>query len=123
MSKYHSKKITYDGMIFDSKKEMLRYRELKAMQAAGEIQGLQLQVKYVLIPAQYEMTGEYYKKGAKKGKPKMKLVERECAYYADFVYSEKGCVIVEDTKGMRTKDYILKRKLMLYMHGIRIREV
>ena len=109
MSKYNSKKITVNGMVFDSKKEAARYKELKALEKAGAIMGLKRQVKYLLIPAQYE--------------PKMKLAERECAYYADFVYAEKGCIVVEDTKGIRTEDYKIKRKLMLYMHGIKIREV
>lgn len=123
MSKYNSKKITVNGMVFDSKKEAARYKELKALEKAGAIMGLKRQVKYLLIPAQYEPTGEHYKRGAKKGEPKMKLAERECAYYADFVYAEKGCIVVEDTKGIRTEDYKIKRKLMLYMHGIKIREV
>ena len=54
---------------------------------------------------------------------KGKLLERECAYIADFVYTENGKIVVEDTKGLRTKDYIIKRKLMLYVHNIRVREV
>jgi hypothetical protein len=51
-----------------------------------------------------------------------KLLEREVAYIADFVYTEDGKRIVEDSKGFKTKDFIIKRKLMLYMHGIRIKE-
>lgn len=123
--KYHNKKIVVDGIKFDSKKEAARYKELKTLERAGIIQDLQRQVKYVLIPVQYEHTGKIYVKGKDKGKPKKgKLIERECAYYADFVYSKKsGELVVEDTKGMRTPDYIIKRKLMLYVHGIRIVEV
>jgi hypothetical protein len=50
-------------------------------------------------------------------------LERECSYVADFVFQENGKMVVEDTKGVKTKDYIIKRKLMLYVHGIRIKEV
>lgn len=122
-SKYGAKKVTVDGITFDSKKEANRYRELKLLEKAGKISGLQLQAKFVLIPPQYEPTGELYKKGEKKGQPKMRLVERECSYLADFVYKENGETVVEDSKGMRTKEYIIKRKLMLYVHKIKIREV
>lgn len=124
-SKYKNRKIVVGGIKFDSKKEAKRYQELKTFERAGIIKNLQRQVKYVLIPAQYEPSGEIYTKGKEKGKPKKgKLLERECAYYADFVYSTKGGeLVIEDTKGMRTPDYIIKRKLMLYVHGIRIAEV
>lgn len=123
--KYHNKKITIDGLMFDSKKEAKRYQELKTLEKTGVIFGFQRQVKFVLIPSQYERIKEKYTKGKNKGEPKKgKLLERECAYYADFVYSTKGGeLVVEDTKGMRTPDYIIKRKLMLYVHGIRIVEV
>ena len=123
--KYNNRKIIVDGITFDSKKEAKRYKELKMLERAGIIHDLKRQVKYVLIPAQYERTSSVYVKGNNKGKPKKgKLLERECAYYADFVYSTKsGELVVEDTKGMRTPDYIIKRKLMLYVHGIRIAEV
>lgn len=124
MSKYHAKKISVDGITFDSKKEARRYQELKLLEKAGEISDLQMQVKFVLIPAQREFTMETYKSGPKKGcyKPG-KLLERECAYYADFRYIENGKVIVEDTKGFRTPEYKIKRKLMLHVHGIQIKEV
>lgn len=122
--KYHNNKIIVGGIKFDSKKEAKRYQELKTFERAGIIKNLQRQVKYVLIPAQYEPSNEVYTKGKDKGKTKKgKLLERECAYYADFVYTENGETVVEDTKGMRTSDYIIKRKLMLYVHGIRIVEV
>lgn len=117
--KYHNRKITIDGNTFDSKKEANRYNELKILEKAGEISGLQLQVKYILIPEQREPGTIGKRGGIKKGK----LIERECSYIADFVYQENGETVVEDTKGMRTKDYIIKRKLMLHVHGIRIREV
>ena len=95
------------------------------MQMAHEISELEVQKKYVLIPAQREKSTEVYKKGEKKGQPKEgKVIEKECAYYADFDYIDKnGRHIVEDTKGVKTKEYIIKRKLMLYIHGIRISEI
>ncbi|MEE0106677.1 MAG: DUF1064 domain-containing protein [Lachnospiraceae bacterium] len=122
--KYKNTKINVDGMTFDSKKEAKRYQELSLLQKAGEISGLQTQVRYVLIPAQREVSDEVYTKGANKGKYKPgKLLERECTYVADFVYYKDGEVVVEDTKGFLTKDYIIKRKLMLYVHHIRIKEI
>lgn len=122
--KYKNTKINVDGMTFDSKKEAKRYQELSLLQKAGEISGLQTQVRYVLIPAQREVSDEVYTKGTNRGKYKPgKLLERECTYVADFVYYKDGEVVVEDTKGFRTKDYIIKRKLMLYVHHIRIKEI
>lgn len=92
-----------------SKKENRRANELRLLQMAREISDLQEQVPYELIPAQY-IDG--------------KLVERSCKYVADFVYKDKnGNTVVEDTKGFRTADYIIKRKLMLKVHGIRIKEI
>ena len=105
-----------DGVTFDSQKEARRFQELRLLEKAGEIQNLQTQVRFVLLPAQYSKT-EF----TKSGKPK--CIEREVSYIADFVYKENRRTIVEDTKGMRTKDYILKRKLMLYIHGIKIKEI
>lgn len=121
-SKYGSRKVTVDGITFDSRKEAARYQELKLLERAGEIRDLKRQVKYVLIPAQRAFTNEIDKKGNfKKGK----LLERECAYIADFVYIDMktGRITVEDTKGFKTKDYIIKRKLMLHAYGIRIKEI
>lgn len=94
---------------YDSTKEHHRANELKLMQRAGLISNLREQVKYVLIPSQYDNKGT--------------LLERECSYHADFVYERNGKTIVEDTKGVRTKDYIIKRKLMLKVHGISITEL
>ena len=121
-NKYNNKKCTVNGIIFDSRKEARRYQELLLLERAGVIKSLQRQVKYVLIPAQYE-SFERYGKNGQELTPGKKLIERECAYVADFVYVEDGKTVIEDTKGMKTKDYIIKRKLMLYTHGIRIREV
>lgn len=124
MSKYHSKKVTIGDEVFDSKKEAKRYQELLLLERAGEISNLQRQVKYVLIPAQKEPSNKVYTRGKNKGYCKPgKVLERECSYVADFVYTEDGKTVVEDTKGFRTKEYIIKRKLMLYMHGIRIKEI
>lgn len=120
-SKYGNKKIHLDGIVFDSLKEANRYQELKLMERAGLIKDLRQQVKYVLIPAQREPE----KIGTRGGKVKGKVVERECSYIADFVYYDnnlKAC-IVEDTKGFKTKEYIIKRKLMLFIHKIKIVEV
>jgi hypothetical protein len=121
-NKYYNKKCTVNGIVFDSRKEARRYQELLLLQRAGVIKSLQRQVKYVLIPAQYE-SFERYGKNGQELTPGKKLIERECAYVADFVYVEDGKTVIEDTKGMKTKDYIIKRKLMLHIHGIRIREV
>ena len=104
-NKYGAKKITdpATGFVFDSKAEFIRWCELRIMERAGKISDLQRQVKYELIPKQ-------------KG-------ERACTYLADFVYKDpNGDTVVEDTKGVRTDAYRIKRKLMLWVHGIRIKE-
>ena len=119
-SKYKAKKTTIDGLTFDSKAEANRYLYLRDSQKRGDIRNLRLQVKYVLIPAQYEEERE----GKKAGKIKRRLLEREVSYRSDFEYDDmNGNHIVEDVKGMKTKEYILKRKMMLYFFGIRITEV
>lgn len=125
MNKYRNRKITSpDGQVFDSGREYARYNNLKMLQNAGIITDLKRQVKFVLIPTQRAYTTEVYKKGKHKGELKLgKVIEKECAYYADFTYKKNGILVVEDTKGVKTKDYILKRKMMLYFYGIRIREV
>ena len=107
-SKFGNKKVVVNGIQFDSKREARRYLDLRAMEIAGQIQNLRLQVKYLLIPSQ-RIDG--------------KVVEREVTYVADFVYEQNGETVVEDSKGHRTKDYIIKRKLMLSVWGIQIREV
>lgn len=122
MNKYRAQKCIVNGITFDSRKEGNRYQELLLLIRAGAIQNLRRQVKYVLIPAQYETYERYGKKGQRL-KDGRRVLEKECTYVADFVYEENGKEIVEDTKGFKTKDYILKRKLMLYIHGIRIKEV
>lgn len=113
-----------DGIIFDSTKEARRYEQLLLLQRAGEISDIKRQVTYELIPAQYE-TIERYSKDGKRLKDQQRLVERKVEYIADFTYTDTktGEVIVEDAKGFRTKDFILKRKLLLFRHGIKLREV
>lgn len=121
-NKYHNSAVIVDGISFQSRKEARRWRELKLMESAGMIHGLTRQKKFVLIPAQREPDTV----GKRGGKHKGKLIEREVAYYADYSYYDKeGNEVVEDVKSpaTRTKDYVVKRKMMLYVHGIRIREI
>lgn len=124
-NKYHSTKCKCrQGHIHDSVKEAQRCNELTLLQRAGTIINLRQQVKYVLIPTQRELASGCYTKGKYKGQPKQgKVLEKEIAYYADFVYTENGTEVVEDVKGVRTEVFKIKRKLMLYVHGIRIKEV
>ena len=123
-SKYHNIKTrALDGTVSDSIKEARRGQELLLLEKAGKITELRRQVKYELIPAQYETYERYSKKG-KRLKDGVRLLERKVDYVADFVYTitETGENVVEDSKGVRTADYIIKRKLMLAVHGIRIKE-
>lgn len=111
-NKYGAKKVTApDGQKFDSKHEYHRWCELKLLERAGKIKNLQRQVKYVLIPTQKGADG--------------KVIERECSYYADFQYYDLSTrqIVVEDAKGAKTEVYKLKKKLMLYVLGIQIKEV
>ena len=103
-AKYGNAKVEVDGMPFDSKREAARWRELRLLERAGEISDLRRQVRYELVP---KLPGE-----------------RPVDYIADFVYRDKdGNEVVEDVKGVRTPVYVIKRKLMLWRHGVRIREV
>ena len=90
------------------------------LERVGEIKDLKRQVKFELIPAQREPDTIGKRGGIHKGK----VIENAVNYVADFVYTDcrSGEQVVEDSKGMRTKDYIIKRKLMIYRHGIRILE-
>lgn len=123
MSKYKAKKVVVNGITFDSSKEAKRYKALYEMEQGGEISDLQMQVKYVLIPAQREPDKIGPRGGVKKGK----VIERECAYFADFVYIKDGSKVVEDIKGYKRGGayalFTLKRKLMLHIYGIRVKEV
>jgi len=116
MAKYKNKK--YKG--YDSIREYNRSNVLKLMEKQGLISNLQEQVKYELIPAQYEY---FQVQGVRKLLNKKKLVERSVCYYADFQYIQNGELVVEDSKGVRTKEYIIKRKLMRPVHGAKIKEV
>lgn len=118
-NKLHAEKVDLtmpDGtlMHFDSKREARRYMDLWLMQRAGEISGLRTQVKYELIPKQV------HKDGTK---------EKSIEYVADFVYEQGGETVVEDSKGFRDTSsaayrlFVMKRKMMLYFHGITVREV
>lgn len=126
--KYQNKKIVIDGITFDSQKEANRYCELKLLQKAGQIQNLELQKVFELIPAQYE-TFERYGNNGKRLKDGKRCIEKSCVYKADFTYTENGKTVVEDTKGYRDPSsagyakFVIKRKLMLYIHGIKIKEI
>lgn len=118
MSKYHSKKITIDGETFDSRKEFRRWQELRLLEQAGVISQLERQVPFELIPAIREPSITGPRGGIKQGR----LIEKSVNYVADFVYYKDGQKVVEDSKGFHTADYIIKRKLMLWVHRIRILE-
>lgn len=118
MTKYYSKKVTRNGITFDSVKEYRRFCELSLLEKAGAITDLQRQVEFILIPAQREPD----RVGVRGGKIKGKTIEQKCSYIADFVYTENGNKVVEDVKGFKTPEYKIKKKLLLYIHGIRIKE-
>ena len=114
-TKYGNHKVTVNGIRFDSQKEANRWRELVLLERAGRITDLRRQVKYELIPAQ---------------RVKGKCVERAVSYIADFTYrDERGHLVVEDVKGYRDPQnaayakFVLKRKLMLWIHHIRVKEI
>lgn len=117
--KYGNQKCTCDGMTFDSHRERKRYCELKLLQMAGKISELQCQVPFVLVPEAREPDTL----GPRGGRRRGRIIEKAVVYVADFVYQEDGKTVVEDAKGHRTKEYIIKRKLMLYLRSIRVREV
>lgn len=95
-SKYNNRKVIIDGIKFDSIKESQKYAELKLLEKAGVIQDLELQKVFELIPKS--------------------ATERAVKYKADFTYKENGQLVVEDTKGYKTKEYIIKRKLMKWIY-------
>jgi hypothetical protein len=100
VSKYRNLKTELDGLKFDSRKEARRYVELRMMERAGAIEGLELQVRFPLVVGGVKV----------------------CEYVADFVYRVGGVRIVEDCKGIKTPVYKLKKRLMLAVHGIEILE-
>ena len=107
MAKYKNKPIQIHGIWFQSEKEGFRYMELLSELQAGKIECLELQKEYELIPKQQKSNGKF---------------EQPVKYKADFAYVRDGKEYVEDTKGFRTKDYVIKRKLMLFVHGVEIVE-
>ena len=97
-SKYHNEKVTVDGITFDSQKEANRYQELLLEKLAGIVLEIELQPKFVLQ--------EGYRD------PRTLKWVRPIVYIADFrVTYADGRVVVIDTKGFRTKEYRLKKKL------------
>ncbi len=119
-NKYQAQKCEFNGEKFDSRKELQRWLELRLLERSGEITDLKRQVKFELIPAQREPDTIGKRGGVMKGK----VIEHGVTYVADFVYKDKqGNTVVEDTKGVRTKEYVIKRKLMLYFHEIKIKEI
>lgn len=114
MNKFNAKKVTIKGETFASLAEARRWRDLTWLERGGVIKGLTRQVKYTLIPNQYDENG--------------KLLERGVSYIADFVYQdENGRLVVEDVKGYKKGPaynvFSIKRKLMLQVYDIRVREV
>ena len=126
-AKFNNRKIEIDGIKFDSKHEAQRYCELKLLQRGGVIKDLELQKKFVLIPSQYAPDEIVTLKSGKQKIVKGRCLERECAYFCDFAYTEvkSGRQVVEDAKSpiTRTPEYRIKKKLMLYRYGIIVKEV
>ena len=122
-NKYGNKKVEYNGLKFDSKKEKDRYIFLKEQEKLGNIQDLQLQVKYELIPAIKE---EYVEHLKTKDKVKTRTVQLAITYTCDFQYYKNGELVIEDVKSspkMLTKEYALKKKMLFALKGLKIREV
>lgn len=122
-NKYHNKKIIVDGETFDSEREYRRYLELQLLEKSGVIRDLHRQVTFDLIPEAREPD----RYGPRGGLHRGKVIERGVSYIADFTYyaalpSGEEEFVVEDCKGMRTDEYKIKRKLMLFIHKIRIKE-
>lgn len=100
-SKYHAQKVEVDGKKFDSKHESRDYLKLKSMEDSGIISNLQTQVSFELQP-------KYTTKDGRK--------IRAITYRADFQYIRDGVTYVQDSKGFRTKEYALKRKMFEYRY-------
>lgn len=123
--KYNNKKITIAGKMYDSRLEAKRYMYLSDLQAKGIISNLDRQVTFNLIPVQKGTKTIYLKT---KEKQVEYVIERPVDYIADFTYTinATGEWVVEDTKSTVTASepsFVIKRKLMLYVHGIRLRMV
>ena len=124
-TKYNASKVTIDNITFDSRKEGKRYQELKLLEKSGAIKDLELQKEFVLIPNQYAPDEVVTLKSGKQKTVRGKLLERRVVYKADFCYIDTatGKQVVEDVKGIKLPEYILKRKMLLYIHGIRLVEI
>lgn len=130
-NKFGAKKIKdpATGFEFDSKAEFTRWCELRILERAGKIHKLKRQVAFELIPTQRERSTEFYKAGPQKGLPKPgAIIEKGCTYIADFEYYDSDWNLhVEDTKGCKKGAaydlFVIKRKLMLFVHGIKVKEV
>lgn len=108
INKYHNKKVIIDGIKFDSQKEGNYYLKLKMLEKAGKIRDLKLQVPFVVLET-FKVDDRTY---------------RKTKYIADFTYfDDKDKLHVVDVKGFRTKEYELKKKLMVWKYGIEIEEV
>ena len=121
--KYGNSKIKNAYGTFDSQLEWSRFLFLSNREKEGEITNLRRQVEYLLIPAQY---GTEIKHLKTKDKEVRVLLERSCSYVADFVYERNGKIIVEDCKGAKgiiTETAKIKKKLLLWVHGIELRYV
>ena len=121
--KYNNTKVEYDGIKFDSKKEMQRYIVLKDAENSGAISNLELQVKYELIPAVRE---EYVEHLKTKDRVKTRTLQLPITYTCDFQYLKDGVLIVEDVKAspkMLPKEFVLKEKMMFALKGIKIKKV
>lgn len=120
VKKYHNKPVEIGGeKKFDSQGEYLRWVVLKAKQDRGEITNLRRQVQFELLPRQPLLEPRINKKG------RTERVEAAVSYYADFVYEQDGKTVVEDVKSeaTRTSTYVIKRKLMLLLHKIQVKEI
>ena len=122
-AKYGNNKIKNAFGTYDSELEWSRFIFLSNRQKEGEISGLRRQVEYLLIPAQYGTEIRHLKTTDKEVRV---LLERPCSYIADFVYERNGKTIVEDCKGAKaiiTETAKIKKKLLLWVHGIELRYI
>lgn len=106
-TKYHNKKCIYKDMQFDSLKERNHYIVLEHLEKTNQIKDLKRQVKFELQPS-FKLNGKTI---------------RAINYIADFTYLKDGILVVVDTKGFRTKEYLLKKKMFQYKYGMDIVEV
>lgn len=121
--KYHNRKVEYEGITFDSTKERNRYVILRKAESDGIIHDLKLQPEFPLLPNQYE---DVIRQLKTKSKTVKKIVERAVNYRADFSYMIGKTLVVEDvkiSKKLLPQEFILKRKMMLFFHGIKVRQV